>query len=284
MVSCRLVDCDESCSHCNSGVDHYLVVRKHVPPKMSDKGKGKDKPKRELSSDSKKHLGQDWHEWVMVLIPTPDCEQVWFLGANNKSPSIVQIPQSTLPVSACGVYVSACGVYEIGVSREILAARGIICVYAGRAIHNHSRGNNMRLRLGRYIKSGFDLGNELRYFLVRGFSVHVRWCLFPPLEPTEKAELALLGTYDYAFNQQHNGKDRAPQEVLYDDSQTLRAKLAELTNEKDPDEESEDEVDDDDDDEEGYFRLCESFERLSLTQKMKFRDFLETKEISPSPK
>ncbi len=186
---------------------------------------------RELVEHQATHRDQNWSRWWPVLLPHP--AGIWYLGGNQKPASITQIPRDELPGSRSGVY-------EIGVSIASVPDR-IISIYAGRARDNYPDGNHLRNRLGRYIKNGFDLGPELRFFLNQGCVIHVRWCFFGPLSVTDAAERFLLGSFDYALNTHQNGISRTVYGVMWNHDITIEKQIQ---NQYPPEPEPEEEVKD----------------------------------------
>lgn len=176
---------------------------------------------RELFASDHIH-GYKWSEWTLILVPHK--HGLWFAGdiEGKKPASMRQIPRTTLPTSAAGVY-------EIAIEPPPPPFPGVdtrkICVYVGRARDAGSRGNNLRTRIGRYMKYGSDLCNELRFFLDANCQVYVRWAQFDQGKATDDAERLLLDEFDYAFNTQHNDAYRPVEKVVLCHGEYLFTKL-----------------------------------------------------------
>jgi hypothetical protein len=144
--------------------------------------------------------GSVWSEWRAVI--TPNRINGWFTGRDGKSAATIgnEIPLELVPSKTTGVY-------EIAAAKR---GKEKICVYVGRA---KTKKNSLRERLGRYIKSGFDLREELEWMLARGYSIYFRWIVLGQ-KAAETHEKVLLNGYDYAFNKQLNGKYRKAADVF----------------------------------------------------------------------
>jgi hypothetical protein len=161
-----------------------------------------DLPKAELnvrrSDDFKFPKDHKWSTWHLSL--RPKVVGVWF--------ERIKIPLDALPTKTGGVY-------QIAVKRQ--DDDDMLIVYTGRAtkVNTSAKGIHLRARLLQYMKSGFDLGNELRKFLELNFGVWLRWCTLDTVGDCRTTETDLLKLCDFAFNCHNNPPYRSPAEVLW---------------------------------------------------------------------